>query len=134
MTIFHVTHSKSEKGAHKQPDMAKKSKPNKQVIYSTNPDFNYSYDTPQEEETLQPNQQQLRIWLDKKQRGGKAVTLITGFVGSSDDLKELGSALKTLCGVGGTAKDNEIIIQGDHRDKALEYLLKQGYGAKKAGG
>jgi translation initiation factor 1 len=114
--------------------MAKKNKPKKQVIYSTNPDFNYSYDTPQEEETLAPNQQQLRIWLDKKQRGGKAVTLITGFVGTSDDLKQLGSALKTLCGVGGTAKDNEIIIQGDHRDKALEYLLKQGYGAKKAGG
>jgi len=114
--------------------MAKKDKEKRQVIYSTNPDFNYSYGVPQQESTPPPSAQNLRVWLDKKQRGGKVVTLITGFVGSEADIKQLASELKTLCGVGGAAKNNEIMIQGDHRDKAMAHLQKKGYGAKKAGG
>lgn len=116
--------------------MEKKSK-NKRVgtIYSTNPDFEYEYDDEQEEvETLPPQQQQLKVWLDRKQRKGKEVTLITGFVGQEDDLKDLGKTLKTKCGVGGSAKNGEIIVQGNHRDKIVELLNQMGYKAKKAGG
>jgi len=112
--------------------MAKKKKIN--VVYSTNPDFAYSTDRDGEANTLPPAQQNLKVWLDKKQRGGKVVSLIQGFVGTNDDLKSLASDLKSLCGVGGSAKDGEIIIQGDHRDKIVEHLNKKGYGAKKAGG
>ncbi len=110
--------------------MAKKKK---NIIYSTNPDFAYSYDGKKEATTLQPEEQELRIWLERK-GGGKTVSLIKDFVGAEDDLKALGSVLKNLCGVGGAAKNGEIMIQGDHRDKILEYLNKNGYGAKKAGG
>ena len=104
------------------------------VVYSTNPDF--SYQTPDEATatTLPPQQQQLRVQLDKKQRGGKQVTLVTGFVGTDADLQSLGKLLKTKCGVGGSAKDGEVVVQGDFRDKVLEVLLKEGYKAKKAGG
>lgn len=112
--------------------MAKKKKIN--VVYSTNPDFAYSTDGADEQETLAPSQQNLKVWIDKKQRGGKVVSLIQGFVGSNDDLKSLASDLKGLCGVGGSAKDGEILIQGDHRDKIVAFLQKKGYGAKKAGG
>ena len=112
--------------------MAKKKKIN--VVYSTNPDFAYSTDNNNEEETLSASQQNLKVWLDKKQRGGKVVSLIQGFIGTKDDLKSLASDLKNLCGVGGSAKDGEIIIQGDHRDKIVTHLQKKGYGAKKAGG
>ena len=101
------------------------------IVYSTNPDFQYQYDKPEEQVTLPPAKQDLRIKLDKKNRGGKAVTLITGFVGTFDDLSALGKELKTKCGVGGSAKDNEIIVQGDFRDKIMQLLQKKGYKTKK---
>jgi translation initiation factor 1 len=103
------------------------------VVYSTNPDFKYeTEELAHEPDTLPPAQQKLQIGIDKKQRNGKKVTLITGFVGTGDDLKTLAKELKTLCGVGGSAKDNEIIIQGDFRDKVLDFLVKKGYKAKRA--
>ncbi len=97
------------------------------VVYSTNPDFNY--DTGEEEEMITgpKDKQQLRISLDKKNRGGKMVTLITGFSGMQEDMQDLGRLLKTKCGVGGAAKDGEIIIQGDFRKRVLEILLQEGY-------
>jgi translation initiation factor 1 len=104
------------------------------VVYSTNPDFSYQSNEPTEATTLPPQQQQLRVQLDKKQRGGKQVTLVTGFIGTDADLQVLGKLLKTKCGVGGSAKDGEVVVQGDFRDKVLEVLLKEGYKAKKAGG
>ena len=111
------------------------SKPGRQgVVYSTNPDFSFQTDEQPAVATLPPQQQQLRVQLDKKQRGGKQVTLVTGFVGNEDDLQKLGKLLKTKCGVGGSAKDGEIVVQGDFREKVLEVLLKEGYKAKKAGG
>lgn len=97
------------------------------VVYSTNPDFRYETADEEETATLPPAQQKLRVQLDRKNRGGKVVTLITGFVGTDDDLKELGRMLKSKCGVGGTAKDGEIIVQGDFKQKVLELLKKEGY-------
>ena len=82
---------------------------------------------------MPPARQQLRVWLDRKQRAGKVVTLVRGFVGREEDLAELARLLKTRCGVGGAAKQGEIIIQGDHRDRVVEILTKAGYGCKKAG-
>lgn len=103
------------------------------MVYSTNPDFEYT--TAQEEQTptLPPQQQDLRVWVDRKHRGGKTVTLVKGFVGTDEDLADLGRMLKSKCGVGGTAKDGEIIIQGNHRDRIMELLSKAGYKCKKAG-
>lgn len=104
------------------------------MVYSTNPDFQYTTDEKEEPETLPAAQQQLRVWLDRKQRGGKVVTLVKGFVGHEADLQELARLLKTRCGVGGAAKEGEILIQGDHRDRVIEILTRSGYGCKKAGG
>lgn len=104
------------------------------VVYSTSNDFEYNQGDQDAAETLSPSQQKLKVLLDKKARAGKQVTLVEGFVGTEDALKELGKLLKNKCGVGGTAKDSEILIQGDHRDKVLQVLLQAGYGAKKSGG
>lgn len=104
------------------------------MVYSTDPDFEYSAENEDNTETLPPNQQDLRISLDKKNRKGKGVTLVTGFVGKVDDLKELGKMLKTKCGVGGSVKDGEIIIQGDFRDKVVQMLQNIGYKVKRSGG
>ncbi len=104
------------------------------MVYSTNPDFQYTTAEDEEATTLPPAEQNLRVWLDRKQRGGKVVTLVKGFVGSNDDLTELARLLKTKCGVGGAAKEGEILIQGDHRDRVVEILTKSGYRCKKAGG
>lgn len=97
------------------------------VMYSTNPDYNYNTDNVEEEDTLPKEKQLLRISLDKRNRGGKAVTLVTGFRGMTADLEALGKMLKVKCGVGGSAKDSEIIVQGDLRPKVLDILLKEGY-------
>lgn len=112
--------------------MSKKNIPDKNgFVYSTNPDFSFEPEPQEPVETLPPAQQKLRIRLDTKQRGGKTVTLITGFVGTDEDLQELGKKLKNTSGTGGSAKDNEIIIQGDQRDKVLQWLLKNGYSGTK---
>ncbi len=104
------------------------------MVYSTNPDFEYSSSEGEHAETLAPRQQNLRVWLDRRQRGGKVATIVKGFVGTSDDLKELARHLKSKCGVGGAAKDGEIIIQGDCRDRVVEILTNSGYRCKRAGG
>ena len=104
------------------------------IVYSTNKDFQYQYSQEQEQETLPANQQTLYIQLDKKQRGGKKVTLITGFVGSNDDLTALGKELKTKCGVGGSSKEGEIIIQGDFVARIADLLAAKGYKTKRKGG
>jgi len=101
------------------------------VVYSTNPDFQYETEAPAEAETLEPAKQKLIVTIDRRQRAGKQVTLVKGFVGSSDDLAALGKTLKVKCGVGGTAKDGEITIQGDMRDKVVKLLLDMGYNAKR---
>ncbi|MBR4964406.1 MAG: translation initiation factor [Alistipes sp.] len=103
------------------------------VVFSTNPDFAYTSSGEEEPTTLEPQKQNLKIWLDRL-KGGRVATVVRGFVGSADDLAELGKELKKSCGVGGTAKDGEIIIQGDHRDRVMELLQKGGYKCKKAGG
>ena len=103
------------------------------VVFSTNSDFNYEYQQQANEETLPAQQQQLRVQLDKSMRAGKQVTLVTGFTGKTGDIEALGKILKVKCGVGGSVKDREIIIQGDHRDKIVQILIKEGYKAKRVG-
>ncbi len=104
------------------------------IVYSTNPDFKYEDNTGPEETTLLPGQQILYVRIDSRNRSGKTVTLVKGFVGKSADLEVLSTSLKKYCGTGGTVKAGEIIIQGDCREKVITWLNKQGYRTKKAGG
>ncbi len=114
--------------------MSKNKRDNRGFVFSTDP--NFKYDNSREEYSdLEPRLQNLKIYLDRKARKGKVVTLITGYHGSDDGLKDLGKTLKSKCGVGGTAKNGEIILQGDHREKVYKFLLEKGYSkTKKAGG
>jgi translation initiation factor 1 len=108
--------------------MSKKNKSGKRgFVYSTDPDFRFESDEHQQHDTLSPAAQQLRVKLDTKNRAGKAVTLIHGFVGKDEDLEELGKKLRNFCGTGGSVKDGEIIIQGDQRDKVMQWMQKNGY-------
>src|SRR6476469_9837448 len=108
--------------------MSKKNNTDKHgFVYSTDPNFKFEGEEKQSAETLPARQQKLRVRLDKKHRGGKAVTLVEGFIGKEKDLEELGKKLKNYCGTGGSAKDEEIIIQGDQRDKVLQWLQKNDY-------
>ncbi len=112
--------------------MNKKKKPdNLGFVYSTDPAFQYQHNNEEPVETLSSAQQKLRIKLETKQRAGKAVTLITGFVGKDEDLQTLGKQLRNHCGTGGSAKEAGIIVQGDQRDKVLQWLLKNGYSGTK---
>jgi len=112
--------------------MSKKNTSDKHgFVYSTDPDFRFENEQEQAAETLPAKQQKLRIRLDKKHRGGKTVTLVEGFSGKEEDLQELGKKLKNYCGTGGSAKDGEIIIQGDQRDKVLQWLQKNQYTSSK---
>jgi len=104
------------------------------MVYSTNPDFRFESTAGNESETLPPNSQDLRVQLDKKQRSGKKATIITGFKGTDEDLKLLAKKLKTKCGVGGSAKDGEILIQGDFCNKVIEILKSENYKVKRSGG
>ena len=97
------------------------------IVYSTNPDFKYETEDEETVETPDKKQQQLRVSIEKKGRGGKTVTLVTGFIGNENDLKELGKTLKTKCGVGGTVKDGEIVIQGDFKQRIIDLLKADGY-------
>lgn len=108
--------------------MSQKNKSDKHgFVYSTDPNFSFQHEEESSAETLPPQQQKLKVRLDTKHRGGKAVTLVEGFVGTEEDLQDLGKKLKNFCGTGGSAKDNEIIVQGDQRDKVLQWLQKNNY-------
>ena len=112
--------------------MSKKNKPDARgFVFSTDPDFSFEEDTHEQAATLPAKQQKLRIRLDTKHRAGKAVTLVTGFTGTEEDIETLGKQLKNYCGSGGSVKDGEIIVQGDHREKVLQWLLKNGYSSSK---
>lgn len=104
------------------------------MVYSTNPDFTYDKGEGEEAATLPPKQQNLRVQLDRKQRKGKSVTLVTGFIGRDEDLQSLAKMLKTKCGTGGSAKNGEIIVQGDFVVKVMEILDREGYKVKRSGG
>ncbi|WP_018611383.1 translation initiation factor [Segetibacter koreensis] len=108
--------------------MSKKNKPdNHGFVFSTDPNFKFEEEPDEIQETLPPNQQKLRVRLDTKQRAGKAVTLVANFIGKEEDVEDLGKKLKNFCGTGGSVKDMEIIIQGDQREKVLQWLIKNGY-------
>ncbi len=112
--------------------MSKKNNPRNAVgvVYSTNPDYDYQYDDAPQADTLPPAAQKLRVRMERSGRGGKTVTVVSGFIGTDDDLDELGRTLKTKCGVGGSVKDGLIIIQGDFRERVVALLQALGYPAK----
>ncbi|UPK70149.1 translation initiation factor [Chitinophaga filiformis] len=110
--------------------MSKKKTNTGGIVYSTDPDFRQESNEPEETDTLPPAQQQLRVKLDTKQRAGKVVTLVDGFIGKTEDLEKLGKELKTKCGTGGSAKDGQILIQGDYKEKVVKWLQDWGYKAK----
>lgn len=112
--------------------MSKKNNNEGGFVFSTNPNFSYD-DGSQDIETLPNNEQKLKVWLEKNHRGGKTATVIKDFVGTAEDLEALSKILKNKCGTGGSAKDGEIIIQGDHREKIIKLLIDMNYQAKKAG-
>lgn len=112
--------------------MSKKKREN--IVYSTNPNFSYDFEEEEEMETLDPKDQLLYVSIDRKQRGGKEVTLVEGFVGTQDDLNELAKFLKSKCGVGGNAKDGVILVQGSFKDKVADLLIDRGFKVKKKGG
>ena len=108
--------------------MSKKNKPDsKGFVYSTDPGFRFEEEDRTPQSTLPPDKQLLKVRLDTRNRGGKAVTLVQGFVGTDEDLEELGKKIKNFCGTGGSVKDGEVIIQGDQRDKVMQWLQKNGY-------
>jgi translation initiation factor 1 len=108
--------------------MSKKNKPDvRGFVYSTDPSFSFQPEEDADQETLPAAQQKLKIRLETKHRGGKTVSLVTGFTGTTGDLEDLGKKLKNFCGTGGSVKDGEVIIQGDQREKILQWLLKNGY-------
>ncbi len=113
--------------------MSKKNRKSRvDIVYSTNPDFQYQHDEEQEQETLEPSKQKLKVYIDTKaKKKGKQATLVSGFIGTEDDLKNIGKLLKTKCAVGGSVKDGDILIQGDFRDKIVQILISEGYNAKK---
>jgi translation initiation factor 1 len=113
---------------------SKKNKQREGIVYSTRPDFQYEYQHEEEATTLPPQQQLLYVSRDRKQRAGKVVTLVSGFVGSNEDLEKLGKMLKTRCGVGGTVKEGEILIQGDFMEKVKQLLIAEGFKVKQKGG
>lgn len=124
--IRNLSHVKTQK-------MGTKNKNTTGVVYSTNQNYDYSYEDGEDVETIDPSKQDLRIILDRK-KGGKVVTAVVDFIGTTEDLKELGKKLKMFCGVGGTVKEGEILLQGDFRDKVLAKLLEMNFKAKKKGG
>jgi len=111
--------------------MSKKKISQDGLVYSTDPNFKLPDEKFEEQETLVPSEQKLKIRLDTKHRAGKAVTLVEGFIGTITDMEDLGKKLKSFCGTGGSVKDGEIIVQGDNRDKVLQWLLKNGYKSSK---
>jgi translation initiation factor 1 len=114
--------------------MAKKQQKIQNVVYSTNPNFAYEFEQSDDLQTLPPQQQRLYVSIDRKQRAGKEVTLVEGFVGTEEDLKDLGKLLKSKCGVGGSVKDQEILIQGNFKQKIFDLLLKEGFSQTKQKG
>lgn len=114
--------------------MAKKSKGRINVVYSTNPDYDYEDELEDNPETLPNNQQNLKVYHDRKARKGKTATIVDGFIGTPEDLKDLEKMLKAKCGVGGSSKDGQIIIQGELRDKIHDILQNEGFKVKKSGG